>query len=280
MKAKHPLLLLLLMLMAFATIKPCYGQDTMYTVRGKMILGKIIRQNFNVVKYYASDDSTRGIHTILKFALHSINFHNGDSSLYRRYKPNAFRGDLHQNIPQLNTWNIDLAGFGFFSISQSYERRTKDGHFGFRVPLYIGFFDAAFAGADAFIPTIGPFYPGDYYFNNPPESFSLSTGLNFKYYPVENRIIRLFIGPEVTIGSLTVQKGWPSFDYNFYYTRKFVTDGTFASLAKTGISINATDKFNITIDGSAGIGNAFGRAQNSIAWTGLWQIGFTMGINF
>jgi hypothetical protein len=45
------------------------------------------------------------------------------------------------------------------------------------------------------------------------------------------------------------------------------------------LSINPLDKFNITIDGGAGVGDMFGGIQ-PYGIVGLWHIGLALGTNF
>jgi hypothetical protein len=113
----------------------------------------------------------------------------------------------------------------------------------------------------------------------------MATGLNVKCYLFKRRIVRAFAGPEATIGYTSVGTATydPSMGYYTSGTSNLITYGTFALLGKVGLSLNPLDKFNITIDGGAGIGDIFGHQNSSpspVGFTGLWHIGLSMGTNF
>jgi hypothetical protein len=216
-----------------------------------------------------------------------------DSIIYANGKVDKFplfklRRNLKENIPQLNTWTLDPIGFGFVSVSQSYERRLKNGKVGFRVPLYIAYYGGGFAGAGTFQPGAGV-YTNQNYNGGDEASYAqggsaLSTGLNVKCYLFRRRIIRAFAGPEATIGYTAIKTDDYQYNNNIYgNTVKTIAYGTTAILAKVGVSFNPLDKFNITVEGGAGAGNIFGHSDLNTGitgFTGVWQIGLSLGTNF
>jgi hypothetical protein len=194
------------------------------------------------------------------------------------FAPRRVRTD---NIPQLNTWNFNPLGFVHLSINQAYERRTKNGKIGFRIPLYIGFSENQIAGMGTFIPFEGVGPMDQFNQNGMRKAFNLAVGFNPKFYLFKHRIIRVFMGPEADLG-FSIYKYSPNNNfYGYYYypvDESTHTLGTFSSLGVFGFSLNPKDKFNITVHGGAGAGALFG--ENKTEWTGVWQIGISLGTNF
>ena len=259
------------------------AQDRIYALSGKIIHGKVAEVGPRQIKYTASDNPHGPIYIMNESEIDSIVYENGKVDIMTGF---LNRRDLTVNIPQLNTWTFDLMGFAFLSVSQSYERRLKNGKVGFRIPLYIGFRGGAIAGVGSFKPGIGVFYPDAYYPNVNREGSCLSTGLNVKCYLFKRRVIRLFAGPEVTMGYTSVGANQNYYSNNtgtYNYDNTLTTYGTFAMLGKFGMCLNPKDRFNITFDGGAGLGDIFGHAKSNpslIGFTGLWHVGFAMGTNF
>ena len=262
------------------------AQDKIYKTDGTIFIGKVTRVEPTQIHVTAPDGPE---YTMNVMDLDSIVYANGRHEKMGGY---VFKKNLHENIPQLNTWSLDLLGFYFLSVSQSYERRLKNGKVGFRIPLYIGLKGGGLAGVGNFDPTRGVYYTsvGPQYktvynsigFNS---GFSISTGINPKFYLFKHRIVRVFAGPEADIGYSVITGYYTDYfkpGVNFGYpTTPWSTYrcGTFAMLGSFGLSINPVDKFNITLHGAAGAGNVFG-SNNPIGWTGLWQIGFSLGTNW
>ena len=263
--------------LSFLVFTTASAQDKIYKTDGTVFEGKVIKVGPNQIQATVTDGPE---YTLNQRDVDSIVYANG-----RHEKMGGFvhKKNLLENIPQLNTWTFDLLGFTFLSISQSYERRLKNGKIGFRVPLYIGFIGGGLAGIGTFTPGYGVYYPNSNNSGGGGSGFSIATGLNPKFYLFKRRIIRAFVGPEVDFGYTRFSDGGYNYNYNYnnYYTYnpKTYYCGTVAMLGSFGLSINPKDKFNITLHGAAGAGNVFG-SNNPIGWTGLWQIGFSMGTNF
>lgn len=269
------------------------AQDRIYTNRGEIIKAKVKEISPTQVKYIAFDNPDGPLYIVYPSRVDSIVYPNGKVDVLVGIHNHPVQpGDLTQNIPQLNTWTFDPLGFISLSVSQSYERRLKNGKVGFRVPLYVGFIGGGIAGVGTFKPGIGVYYPYRYYYNNYTGNgnslgSSMATGLNVKCYLFKRRIVRAFAGPEATIGYTSASTRYYNYNPYGYYTSSttspLTTYGTFALLGKAGISLNPVDKFNITIDGGAGVGDIFGHEKSNpspVGFTGLWHIGLSLGTNF
>ena len=252
-------------------ISQSYAQDRVYKTDGTVLVGKVTEITPTQVRFIQKDRPEGLVYYLRTSQLDSIVYSNGTKDLMQGATD---KKKLLENIPQRNTWTFDLLGFTYLSVSQSYERRTKDGKIGFRVPLYVGFIGGGFAGEGSFLPNQGVFYPQGQ------GGFSIATGFNPKFYFFKRRIVRAFAGPEATIG---YTKSYPYNYYNTNYPINYNTylqrSGTIGLVGKVGLMINPIDKFNITIDGGAGAGNMFG-GPYAQGWVGLWHIGLSLGTNF
>jgi hypothetical protein len=256
------------------------AQDKIYRTHSKAIEAKIVEVGTRQIKYTRADIPNGPVYTMSESEIDSIVYSNGVVDQLREV---GGRANKHENIPQLNTWNFDLLGFAFLSVSQAYERRLKNGKIGFRVPLYIGFTNTLIAGMGTFTPLEGVYYANsnNYYYTR---SFSVATGFNPRFYLFKHRKVRAFAGPEVDMGYMVYQNQSYSGNYDPNYYPQQSPDrqrhnyGTFTALGNFGLCFNPKDKFNMCVHGAVGAGNVFGRPN--IGWTGVWQIGFSMGTNF
>ncbi len=253
------------------------AQDKVYTYDTRIIQAKVLEISPTQIKFVRSDLPSGPSYTMNLRDIDSIVYSNGIKEIFQVRKP---RRNYKVNIPQLNTWNFNPVGFAHLSACQAYERRLKNGIVGFRVPLYIGFSLNAIAGFTKFQS-----FWADQPFSNSYEyerkAFNMATGLNAKIYFFKHRIIRIFAGPEADIGFSIYKNN--TYQYNNYYSTQIDTKphivGTFAAAATFGLCINPVDKFNITVNGAVGGANVFGKKEDSY-WTGVWQIGVSLGTNF
>jgi hypothetical protein len=275
MRNKNFLLSVIGIIIGLCVAHPAYSQDKVYMTKGKVLNGKVTEVAPNQIKMLLNVRPDGPVYVIYTKDIDSIVYSNG---LKDEMQGAIRKRELKENIPELNTWTFDLLGFTFLSVSQSYERRLKNGWLGFRVPLYIGFEGGSIAGVGTFTPGEGVFYPAS---NGVTGGFSIATGINPKFYFFDRRIVRVFAGPEVTIGySEATDYSYNNSYYNNFYTYPGLNrNGTVAALIKAGLSINPIDKFNITIDGGAGIGDIFG-GLSPYGAVGLWHIGLALGTNF
>ena len=249
------------------------AQDKVYTNDGRVLEGKVTEVGTTQIRFIQKDRPDGLVYYLKTSQLDSIVYSNGTKD---EMQGMTKKKNLLENIPQLNTWTFDLLGFTYLSVSQSYERRTKKGNIGFRVPLYVGFIGGGFAGEGMFQPGQGIYHLLG---NGATSGFSIATGLNTKFYFFKRRRVRAFAGPEATIGY--TKTSYYSYNYNTYGYNTYNTlqhNGTVGLIGKVGLMLNPIDKFNITIDGGAGGGNMFG--PNGIGWVGLWHIGLSLGTNF
>ena len=242
--------------------------DRVYLSKSGVMEGKVTEVGPNQVRMLTNVRPDGPVYVINIIDVDSIVYTNGQRDELKGFPR---KKDLLANIPQLNTWTFDLLGFTFLTVSQSYERRLSNGFMGIRVPLYIGFIGGGIAGVGLFTPPYGIYYP------QAGGGFSIATGVNPKFYFFKRRIIRAFAGPEVTIG-YTKSDGYYYDNNNTGYSGT-IKSGTITAIGKAGLMINPVDKFNITIDGGAGVGDMFGSAQ-SLGTVGLWHIGLSLGTNF
>jgi len=257
-------------LTAFFSVTAYAQDDRVYRTDGTILIGKVTEITPTQVRFIQKDRPDGLVYFLRTSQIDSVVYSNGTRDIM---PGTTNQKKLLQNIPQLNTWTFDLLGFTYLSVSQSYERRTRNGLVGFRVPLYVGFIGGGFAGEGIFQPGQGVYHLLD----NNSNGFSIASGLNAKFYLFNRRKVRAFVGPEATIGY------GRSFTYNYdpygnynSYTQHY---GTVGLVGKAGLMINPIDKFNVTIDGGAGGGNMFG-GPNPLGWVGLWHIGLALGTNF
>jgi len=264
-----------------------YGQDKIYTSDDKVITGKVVQITPNQIHYYVKYGPDSVLYIINQRAVDSIIFSNGATEVLPGF---GKRKKAHQNIPQLNTWSFDVCGFIYSSISQSYERRLKNGKVGFRIPLYIGYAGGGVAGTGIFIPGGGGVYfPAggryiNYYTNaNLPTAtyggFSIATGINPKVYLFKNRYVRAYIGPEFTIGYSIATNQYNTTGFNVTIFNLTERDGTFAAIAKFGFMFFPIDKLSMCLDGGVGTVCMFG-SPTPLGWAGGWHFGFALGTNF
>ncbi len=152
------------LLFTFVCVQACYtasAQDKIYSNFRKIFYGKVTEIGPKQIKYIATDNPGGPVYVINSRDIDSIVYANGKIDTLTGFR---IHKDLTANIPQLNTWTFDLLGFTFLSVSQSYERRLKNGKVGFRIPLYIGFYGGGLAGVGTFKPNIGVYYPSNVYY--------------------------------------------------------------------------------------------------------------------
>jgi len=265
---------LVLAMLGLCAATPGFTQDKVYLTSGEVQQGKVTEVGPGQVRMLMNVRPDGPVYVINVGEIDSIVYSNGMKEEMKGLKR---KRALTDNIPELNTWTYDLLGFAFLTVSQSYERRLKNGIVGFRVPLYVGFVGGGIAGVGMFIPQQGVISAG----NSGGGGFSIATGLNPKFYLFKRRIVRAFVGPEATIGySKSDYYNSSYITYGSYYGNNGINrNGTVALLAKVGLSLNPLDKFNITIDGGAGVGDLFGGIA-PLGAVGLWHIGLALGTNF
>jgi hypothetical protein len=269
----------------------CRAQDKIYMRDGKVLTGKVVQITPYQIHYYVKHGPDSVLYIINQWSTDSIIFSNGAKEIMGGL---IQRKNAHENIPELNTWAFDIMGFLYLSISQSYERRLKNGFMGIRIPLYVGFRGGAVAGVGTYIPAYGGvvFPPvagaanNTYgYSANPGQlvgayrGFSIATGVNPKFYLFKFRFIRAFIGPEVTIGYSTTTNQYEGGNYNTGLLTAVEHDGTFVAVARAGLMIHPIDRFNICVDGGMGAECMFGK-PTPLGWAGAWHFGFALGTNF
>jgi hypothetical protein len=274
-------------LLIIATGKTVCAQDKIYTTCDGVFTGKVIHISPKEVKFHKENRPDSLVYSYNQRSLDSIVYSNGGEEDMEGF---IRRKRKHENIPELNTIAYDFMGFAFLSVSLSYERRLKNGKVGFRIPLYIGFMGGGIAGVGTFIRGFGVYYASDgqnydytLIHKNTPEAatggYSIATGINPKVYLFKYRRVRVFIGPEVTIGYSTATNTYLNVSPLVFRPDYIERDFTFAAVAKGGLMFHPVDHFNICIDGGAGAGSQFGK-PNPIGWTGLWHAGVAMGVNF
>ncbi len=277
-----------LFVILFILSLPAYAQDKIYFADGTVVLAKVAEVTPVFIKYSRTEIQSGPVYTVKLRDVDSIVYEKG---IVDNIITISHRRVLRDNIPQLNTWNYNLFGFAHLTISQSYERRVVNGKIGLRVPLYIGFYQNLIAGMGTFTPLYGVTdyktevsgLNGRSYFHN---GVSFATGLNPRFYLFKHRIARVFAGPEADLGFsayryVSSYKGYAySNRYDPYFdSKKTYVLGTFAALGIVGLSLNPRDKFNMTFHGGAGVGSTFSKSTKT-SWTGVWQIGFSLGTNF
>lgn len=199
---------------------------------------------------------------------------------------------LRQNIPQLNTIAVDpFVPLAYTSINISYERRFKNAPIGLRFPIYFGFINSIFAGKGCF-DRDGHFGLKDALGlmtwasggEQLVEPFTFSVGINPRVYLNKHKIVRTFIGPEVSVGLLQYTVSWSSALNGGFDKSRFTT---LATTANFGVSINPVNQFNLSLIGGVGGGTAFSRSEGNFfedytatKWIGVWQLGLTLGVNF
>ena len=260
-----------LCLFIIASFHSARAQDKVYTNDGRVLEGKVTEVGTSQIRFLQKDRPEGLVYYLKVSQLDSIVYANGTKDEMQGVQK---KKNLLQNIPQLNTWTFDLFGFTYLSVSQSYERRTKKGNVGLRVPQYIGFIGGGFAGEGIFQPGQGIFH----ILTRSTGGFSIATGLNPKFYFFKRRKVRAFAGPEATIGFSRASYYYYNYNYGYNTYSTSSRNGTVGLVGKVGLMINPIDKFNITIDGGAGGGNMFG--PNGLGWVGLWHIGLSLGTNF
>jgi len=270
MTGKNTILSLAIIAFGLCISLKSFAQDKVYMNRGSIIEGTVTEVSPHQVKILMNVRPEGPVYIVNIIDIDSIAYANGTKDYFKGHSPM----ELMENIPELNTWTFDILGNVFLTMSQSYERRLKSGIVGFRVPLYIGYIGGGIAGEGIFTRATGVEYPN----STGRHSFSIATGLNPKFYLFRRRIVRVFVGPEVTLGFSEAPYGY---EYNYYGSSYggVNQNGTFAATCKVGLSLNPIDKFNITFDGGAGVGDLFGGLQ-PLGVVGLWHIGFAMGTNF
>ncbi len=282
MRKRFPFTLVILF-WTLLTWQVSLAQDKVYMTQGKVLDGKVTEVAPYQIKLLLNVRPDGPVYVVYTSDIDSIVYQNGITDIMRGL---IRKKELKENIPQLNTWTFDLLGFTFLSVSQSYERRLKSGLVGFRVPLYVGFIGGSIAGVGTFTPGAGISPTRQY--GSASGGFSIATGVNPKIYLFNRRVVRAFVGPEVTIGYS--EANYYDYNYNNYYnyntgnysysSNSFVNrNGTVTAIIKTGLSLNPLDKFNITIDGGAGIGDMFGGTL-PYGLVRLWHIGLSLGTNF
>jgi hypothetical protein len=254
----------IIMLLQLSTVS---AQDKVYFSSGKVAEGKVVEVAPHQVKMLLVSRPNG--------PLYSFNIQGIDSVIYadgtkEDIKAHTAKRAMNENIPQLNSVTFDQFGFLFYSVDLCYERRLANGFLGFRIPVYISYEGERIAGE-------GLFNSAEHGWANffLQSGYAIATGLNPKFYPFKHRIVRAFIGPEVTIG-YTRYRGWTNTYYN--PTLETYNNGTLAILGKFGLMLTPVDRFNMTIDGGVGAGDFFG--PNSGGLIGLWHVGFAIGVNF
>lgn len=272
------------------------AQDRIYLQRGQIIMGKVVEIDLREIRYYAGESGQGPVYVKRISEVDSIVYANGRvdyfHATYNRGRNDNPIVNYRENIPEKNTWSIDVFGFIQLTIAQSFEHRFKGGMIGLRVPVYFGFIGGGIAGVGLFHTGTGVYYPFASLYGQPggiqntpyyevvgSTRFSFATGLNPKFYLIKHRIIRPFVGPEADIGYSVINATLYSNSSLTYSVPEVYRCATFAGLAKFGIALTPCGKFNLTMDGGIGAGDMVG-SNNHVGFTGVWQVGLAFGANF
>ncbi|HWB63700.1 MAG TPA: hypothetical protein VG603_09340 [Chitinophagales bacterium] len=266
------------------------AQDSIFISGGKVLTGKIQRVGAIEVLIRLADYPNGPDYAVDENIIDSVVYASGrreNLMLYSRAKR------MHNNIPDENTISFDPLGFAYLSISFNYEHRVANGTVGLCIPLYVGFVGGSPAGMGLFKIGTGIITPRNFSdkvyadkfshvnysdYTIIPSGGSFATGLRVKYYLYRHRVARVFMATEADLG---LTSAWVN-DYTNGYNQQseFTHFVTFAFLGKSGVSINPTERFNLTIEGGVGITEALTWSQTPIGFSGLWQLGVAFGVNF
>jgi hypothetical protein len=244
-------LLYALILLGFTTVI-ANAQDKIYESNGNIIDAKIVKiipPNIYYNKWGIITDSTLSINRKKVLA---IRYENGTVDVM----DNSIVKDTTSPIVPAQQYSYAKEyGHQLFSVNAlspvldrvaiAYEIYNETGYCSFKIPI-----------------TYNYKYKSPY------------VGLEIKFFPTQQGLVRMFVGPSVIIGEWPVIK-----TYSYYGQSAVISENFFAGLIKTGVAIQAVGGFNLTIDGGLG----FVRFQNSSIKTSqdfILDVGLHLGYRF
>jgi len=204
------------------------AQDTIYRVDGSKQVGKIVEINPTQVKYIRADNPEGPVFRITKNTVAKIVYEDGSAISFQeiREPEHALFSEKTRDFAKRNIIAIDFFDPVFLrTVSVSYERLSKSGVWGYKIPLSLG------------IDNKHKQYRGYKLF---------STGIALNFYPFDDIQHKYYLGISGAVGSRNSYSEY--FDWiNGIY--KFEKDNViFMAFAfNTGIQYNLTSRFLIAL---------------------------------
>ena len=223
------------MLVSFISV----AQDIIYKKDKTKIEAKILAVGLEDVRYLKQNNLTGPEYVLQKSEITLISYLNGSyenfessvSTIDYSYPINNYSNRTDYLKTGLDTafkqniLNYNLGDLLSYNFTLSYERISKNGMLGIKVPLRVGF-----GGTD---------YGQDLLY---------SGGLDLNFYPTGQGRLKYFVGPALEAGSIQYQSDYyyynapyPPYGYNIYKERFFV-----AGYVNNGAMLQITKQFSLS----------------------------------
>jgi hypothetical protein len=210
--------ILVLFILLFFTGKTVLSQDIIYVIDGKSISAKVIEVNPKEVVYNDFYNPNGPVYRMRKNQILKIVYKNGSEDV--------FNGDieLENSIYGKNIFTYHLFDLIFGDFTFSYERISKNGKIGFKIPVSVGY--------------------GDVYSSTIKNVFYSGFGINI--YPTGQGKWKYFMGPNIRVG-VGRDDYYEYGCYPYYYHREYHSNiFYFKVLVDNGISYSPIKNFSIS----------------------------------
>ena len=232
------------------------AQDKLVFNNGEVVECKVVEITPEFIKYNKHSIPEGPLYTIYKREINSIVFENGEIELIRPISAYPGRTGRHfesgaDHPGYRSTFGVDPLALAFREIRVWFEKRNANDRIGHTFTL-TGFWDV-----------YGYYYYDDwyggYYY---PYGGGLAFGYMPKIYFIKHPIVRPYFAPETSLG----------FNISDY------SGGYFRGMARLGVALNPTPRFNMDFDISGGGYLVFDGYSNYGG--GLLTVGLSFGMNY
>lgn len=263
-----------------------YSQDSLFRKGSPPLAIKMLKITVFEIMYKNYSNPNGPVYIIDKKTAWYIKFENGEvDSLHFDF--NAKIEKLSNNIIHgHNTIGINLFDLSQNAFTLDYERFFKNRKWSFVFPISIGFKSLGLIANEKYLYDENNKY--DFFYYNPNKIFS--SGLGIKFYPLPERLLKLFMGISFETGTFDYYylKGTQPFPSNNFETKK-ANAQFYSGLITMGGNIKLSKHFNL--QALMGLGTAQSivktkRYTNYIEYTDTYirepqlRFGFSFGYEF
>lgn len=250
---------LLIFILFFAN---AYSQDTLFKKDSTHLAVKVLQVSSKEIKYYIYGKVNPLVHYVKRKTVAAIKYENGDCDSFPQIDEPP--QPLFKNMLPPDTIfhghfvSINLPWFYVSHFTLNYEYKLKSGHFGFKVPVSIGYRllrknNDEFGFSTHYEPPLNFYY---YRYK------LISTELQLLYYPVARGNILGFVGPSAEIGK------YDYFDFSTQPPSSYLPEykkkqaNYYCALLRVGLFIHTKSNIFIAFNGSFGKGYSIEKFSN------------------
>lgn len=232
------LIAIVAMYLVFQSIQ---AQDTLYMKDESVRLVNVLEINRSQIRYKKHGEPESPVYVISFEMVRKLRLQNGELHYFNLSENGKTAGIQKSEKPQFKRNEITFNYFDllFRFLSLSYERKWKNGEFGLRIPLSMGFKSYNLGDYD---------YDAAYY----NEYKTFSTGIELRMYPVFSDKLIVSYGPSLEFGQFDYT------DYRHPLPNQVKSANFYSIIMQSSLGFLLSDEFNFSFDLGFGITSTAG----------------------